>query len=141
MLLQLLWTLHVALLVVDAEDHCMNECSGLEPSLLVEPPLTTEREAEMEAKCFTACVDLVSARCLLFGELLAAARNTPHPLSSQSKHLKRRASNKTMNNVNLHNCIIYLFFFFDSSQNFAVVILICLQHLRYVSSSACSNVF
>lgn len=58
MFLQFLWTLHVALLIADAEDHhCINGCK---PSFLVEPPLTTEWEAKMEAKCFTACVDLVS---------------------------------------------------------------------------------
>ena len=85
MLLQLLWTLHVALLVVDAEDHCMNECSGLEPSLLVEPPLTTEREAEMEAKCFTACVDLVSAAACYLGSCL-------QPLETPPIHLVLKAN-------------------------------------------------
>ena len=53
-------TISILLLATSAlAAECIEECT--EPSFLVDPPATTEWEAEMEAKCFTACVDLVSA--------------------------------------------------------------------------------
>ncbi len=58
--MRIIAALLIATLASDAEDQlCMEGCT--EPSFLVEPPATTEWEAEMEAKCFTVCVDLVSA--------------------------------------------------------------------------------
>ena len=63
-----------------ASDHCSDDCR---PSFIVDPPSTTEWEAEMEAKCFTACVDLVS-KCLCIWELLQATGTPPSPLSFQS---------------------------------------------------------
>ena len=63
-----------------ADDHCSDDCR---PSFLVDPPSTTEWEAEMEAKCFTACVDLVSA--CVFGSCF---KPRVHPLV----HLAFKAS-------------------------------------------------
>ena len=71
------------LLFAESQHLCGETCN--ESSRDLEIHSTTEWEAELQAKCFTACVDMVSAG----SRYLAASK---HPISlylssAQNKHL------------------------------------------------------